>query len=102
MRRLGIGYRSALDEWILSRPPEIGCVEITAEHFFDQGESTLAEEKGRSLDEPAPKPATPDPITAIFTYALSSIDASSSRLFFMTSQAARATRTSTASPSRSR
>ena len=32
---VGIGYRGPLAEWIDARPPEIGCVEIVAEHFFD-------------------------------------------------------------------
>ncbi|HLY11458.1 MAG TPA: DUF692 domain-containing protein [Planctomycetota bacterium] len=36
MRKLvGIGYRRELAGWIASRPAEIGCLEITAEHFFD-------------------------------------------------------------------
>ncbi len=36
MRKLvGIGYRRELARWIASGPPEIGCLEITAEHFFD-------------------------------------------------------------------
>jgi uncharacterized protein (UPF0276 family) len=36
MRKLlGVGYRRQLAAWIASRPPEIGCLEITAEHFFD-------------------------------------------------------------------
>ena len=35
MRRIGIGYRRAIAPWIDSRPPEIGCLEVTAEHFFD-------------------------------------------------------------------
>lgn len=36
MRRLlGIGYRRELDLWIATRPPEVECLEITAEHFFD-------------------------------------------------------------------
>jgi len=35
MRRLvGVGYRRELAPWIASRPPEIACLEITAEHFF--------------------------------------------------------------------
>lgn len=36
MRKLlGLGYRRQLAAWIESRPPEIGCLELTAEHFFD-------------------------------------------------------------------
>src|SRR5438105_8465689 len=35
MRHLiGVGYRRELARWIAARPAEIGCVEITAEHFF--------------------------------------------------------------------
>lgn len=42
MRRLvGVGYRPELAAWIESRPPEIQCLEITAEHFFDDGEEFL-------------------------------------------------------------
>lgn len=41
-RRLtGVGYRKELARWIASRPPEIGCLEITAEHFFDGGLDSL-------------------------------------------------------------
>lgn len=40
-RRLGIGYRKPLSRWIQSNPPEIGCLEITAEHFFDSSEEIL-------------------------------------------------------------
>jgi len=35
MRRLGVGYRQALANWIASKPPQINCLEITAEHFFN-------------------------------------------------------------------
>lgn len=38
MRRLGVGYRKQLAGWIKTWPEEIGCLEITAEHFFDQPE----------------------------------------------------------------
>lgn len=38
---IGIGYRAPLSKWIGSFPPEIECLEITAEHFFDQQEETL-------------------------------------------------------------
>lgn len=36
MRRqlVGVGYRRELARWIAARPAEIGCLEITAEHFF--------------------------------------------------------------------
>lgn len=42
MRRVGVGYRHELHEWILSRPAGLDCVEITAEHFFDRQHETLA------------------------------------------------------------
>ena len=35
MRWLGIGYRTPLSEWIDSRPAGLSCLELTAEHFFD-------------------------------------------------------------------
>ena len=35
MRRIGIGYRTPLASWIRSHPAEINCLELTAEHFFD-------------------------------------------------------------------
>jgi uncharacterized protein len=38
MRRLmnvGLGYRRELSGWIRSRPRGVDCLEITAEHFFD-------------------------------------------------------------------
>ena len=41
MRWVGVGYRNALAEWIATRPPEIQCLEITAEHFFESGEALL-------------------------------------------------------------
>ena len=41
MRWLGVGYRRQLAQWIATRPPEVECLEITAEHFFDQGETLL-------------------------------------------------------------
>ncbi|MGI9473236.1 MAG: DUF692 domain-containing protein [Rubripirellula sp.] len=40
--RVGVGFRAPLAEWILSKPREIEFVEVTAEHFFDGGEDTLA------------------------------------------------------------
>lgn len=39
---VGIGFRAPMAEWILSKPLQIDCVEVTAEHFFDAGEQTLA------------------------------------------------------------
>lgn len=41
MKLVGIGYRRQLSRWIDARPPEIGCLEITAEHFFDSGKDQL-------------------------------------------------------------
>jgi uncharacterized protein (UPF0276 family) len=42
MRRLiGIGYRHHWATWVDTRPGEIGCLEITAEHFFNSGEDRL-------------------------------------------------------------
>jgi uncharacterized protein len=44
MRRLvGVGYRRELARWIAARPAEIGCLEITAEHFFDRDLGELRE-----------------------------------------------------------
>jgi len=40
-RHVGVGYRRELARWIATRPAEIGCLEITAEHFFDADLSTL-------------------------------------------------------------
>lgn len=42
MRRVGVGYREQLSDWLATRPPEVRCLEITAEHFFDSREQTLA------------------------------------------------------------
>lgn len=49
MRRIGIGYRHPLAAWIDRGPLEVGCLEITAEHFFEGGEDRL-----RSLSERYP------------------------------------------------
>lgn len=38
---IGIGYRRELAAWIASRPAAVECLEITAEHFYDDGEETL-------------------------------------------------------------
>ncbi|MGD8560363.1 MAG: DUF692 domain-containing protein [Gammaproteobacteria bacterium] len=35
MRRLGVGYRQPLAHWIDTYPAQLNCLEITAEHFFD-------------------------------------------------------------------
>jgi uncharacterized protein (UPF0276 family) len=41
MRRIGIGHRAPLAAWIDSRPPEIDCVEVVAEHFTGARTSQL-------------------------------------------------------------
>ena len=46
MRRVGIGYRCPLARWIESRPPEIECLEIVAEHFFNGGVDRLKQLAG--------------------------------------------------------
>ena len=38
---IGVGYRAPLADWILSLPPLLECVEVTAEHFFDGGADRL-------------------------------------------------------------
>ncbi len=43
MRRIGIAYRRQLAHWIDSYPSEIGCIEVTAEHFFDADSSKLSQ-----------------------------------------------------------
>ena len=40
---IGIGYRRELSSWIDRRPRGVGCLEITAEHFYDGGEKRLAQ-----------------------------------------------------------
>jgi uncharacterized protein len=35
MWRVGLGYRRELSGFIESGPAEVGCIEVTAEHFFD-------------------------------------------------------------------
>ncbi len=39
----GLGYRAPLAKWIGSGRAEIECLGLTAEHFFDQSDETLAE-----------------------------------------------------------
>ncbi len=41
MRRVGLGYRGPLHDWIITQPKEVECLEITAEHFFDTGQKEL-------------------------------------------------------------
>ncbi len=39
---VGVGYRGPLADWITTQPETVGCLEITAEHFFSGGEDRLA------------------------------------------------------------
>ena len=39
---IGVGYRHPLADWILERPESVQCLEITAEHFFDDHDQRLA------------------------------------------------------------
>ena len=41
MWRLGLGYRRAMHDWIAAEPEAVDCLEVTAEHFFEGGASTL-------------------------------------------------------------
>lgn len=38
---VGVGYRRELASWIHSHPPELGCIEVTADHFFDSHRECL-------------------------------------------------------------
>jgi len=40
--KIGLGYRRELAAWIDSRPANVECLEITAEHFFDGHEEFLS------------------------------------------------------------
>ncbi|HTB84914.1 MAG TPA: DUF692 domain-containing protein [Candidatus Sulfotelmatobacter sp.] len=40
--KTGVGYRRELRAWIETRPPGVDCLEITAEHFFHNGEEHLS------------------------------------------------------------
>jgi uncharacterized protein (UPF0276 family) len=40
--RVGLGWRAPLARWLATRPAEVECLEITAEHFFDGGTAELA------------------------------------------------------------
>jgi uncharacterized protein len=43
MRRelIGLGYRPAMSEWLAGGAPEVECLELTAEHFFDAPDSAI-------------------------------------------------------------
>ena len=43
MRRVGLGYRAPLHDWIVDGAPRVDCLEITAEHFFAGGQQRLAD-----------------------------------------------------------
>jgi uncharacterized protein (UPF0276 family) len=36
--KIGVGYRQELVPWLTRRPPGIGCLELTAEHFYGPAE----------------------------------------------------------------
>jgi uncharacterized protein (UPF0276 family) len=44
MRRglTGLGHRPGLAQWLAGAPPEVECLELTAEHFFDAPDSAIA------------------------------------------------------------
>ncbi len=44
---IGVGYRHELRSWIDSHSSRIDCLEITAEHFFENGHERLAELSGQ-------------------------------------------------------
>jgi uncharacterized protein (UPF0276 family) len=39
---VGLGHRRALHRWLVTRPPEVACLELTAEHFFDAPRAAVA------------------------------------------------------------
>lgn len=45
--QIGLGYRRELAPWLQTRPAAVDCLEITAEHFFDGGETTLRQLRDR-------------------------------------------------------
>lgn len=47
MRLVGVGWRSELAAWLSTRPAAVGCLEVTAEHFFDGGLDLLRELSAR-------------------------------------------------------
>lgn len=47
MRWIGVGYRHELHDWLMDEPSEVSSLEITAEHFFDGREETLAALRNR-------------------------------------------------------
>lgn len=47
MPLVGIGYRRPLADWLAESPPEVECVELTAEHFFDLPDDAVRAAAGR-------------------------------------------------------
>lgn len=47
MRRVGIGYRRQLHDWLVSDSARVDCLEVTAEHFFDDRSDALKQLAGR-------------------------------------------------------
>jgi len=41
MRLIGLAYRHPFAAWIDTNPPEVRCLEVTAEHFFEGGDPRL-------------------------------------------------------------
>ncbi|PTY03422.1 hypothetical protein DB346_05940 [Verrucomicrobia bacterium LW23] len=39
--KVGVGYRDKLGSWIKTKPKDVACLEITAEHFFGRNENRL-------------------------------------------------------------
>lgn len=79
MRQLvGVGWRRELAGWIASKPPEIGCLEITAEHFFGrdlEGLRALGRDyplfvHGLGLSLGTPSPLDPDVLDAYVRVAV--------------------------------
>ncbi|MGI8924149.1 MAG: DUF692 domain-containing protein [Fimbriimonadales bacterium] len=45
--RIGLGWRAELSNWLDANPDAIDCLEVTAEHFFDEGGNLLGEISSR-------------------------------------------------------
>lgn len=41
--KIGLGYRRELSGWLLTKPRGVECLEITAEHFYEDGHQLLTE-----------------------------------------------------------
>ncbi|MCC7479451.1 DUF692 domain-containing protein [bacterium] len=44
---IGLGWRRPLAAWLDSTPPQVECLELTAEHFFDGGAERLQRLRGQ-------------------------------------------------------